>query len=61
MPKDQSLAIYDIIKERGGVVEYKEYEGEGHGQLRRAETRQDAIERERLFYERVLGTAAAEV
>lgn len=47
--------IYDTIKERGGVVEYKEYEGEGHGGLRRAETRQDAIERELLFYEQVLG------
>lgn len=35
-------------------MEYKEYEGEGHG-WRKEETIQDALERERAFYERILG------
>lgn len=54
MLKEQSLAIYENIQRRGGVVEYKEYEGEGHGGWS-AETSRDAIERENLFYERILG------
>jgi len=41
------------IKERGGRVEYKLYEGEGHG-WRQAKNIVDALEREMRFYEKVL-------
>ncbi|CAA7263866.1 unnamed protein product [Cyclocybe aegerita] len=54
VPKDQAESIYKIIKERGGVVEYKLYPGEGHGWRQEANMR-DAYERELAFYERVLG------
>ena len=49
VPKEQSIKIYKAILDRGGVVEYKEYEGEGHG-WRKADTIRDAIEREIKFY-----------
>ncbi|KAF9466810.1 alpha/beta-hydrolase [Collybia nuda] len=52
--KEQSEMIYDSIKARGGVVEYKMYEGEGHG-WRQEKNIKDALERELGFYERVLG------
>ncbi|KAF9005454.1 Alpha/Beta hydrolase protein [Cyathus striatus] len=54
VPKEQSEEIYESIKSRGGVVEYKLYSGEGHG-WRRDETMCDALEREIGFYERILG------
>ncbi|PPQ68180.1 hypothetical protein CVT24_005066 [Panaeolus cyanescens] len=54
VPKDQAETIYKSIKERGGVVEYKLYPGEGHGWRQEANMR-DAYERELGFYERVLG------
>ncbi|KAF9475580.1 alpha/beta-hydrolase [Pholiota conissans] len=54
VPKDQSEAIYKIIQDRGGVVEYKLYAGEGHGWRQEPNIR-DAYERELAFYERVLG------
>ena len=41
----------DIILEKGGVVEYKLYEGEGHG-WRQDKNIKDALERELDFYER---------
>ena len=53
VPKEQAELIYDNIKRRGGVVEYKLYPGEGHG-FRREETMRDAYERELAFYERIL-------
>ena len=49
VPKEQSIKIYKAILDHGGVVEYKEYEGEGHG-WRKADTIRDAIEREIKFY-----------
>ncbi|KAF4622355.1 hypothetical protein D9613_009516 [Agrocybe pediades] len=54
VPKDQAEVIYNNIRKRGGVVEYKLYPGEGHG-WRRDETMRDALERELGFYERILG------
>ena len=53
VPKEQAEAIYDNIKGRGGVVEYKLYLGEGHG-FRKEENMRDALERELAFYERIL-------
>lgn len=53
--KEQSEIIYDSIKARGGVVEYKMYKGEGHG-WRQEKNIKDALERELGFYEKVLGT-----
>ncbi|KAF9552486.1 alpha/beta-hydrolase [Agrocybe pediades] len=57
VPKGQAEAIYNSIRDRGGVVEYKLYDGEGHG-WRREETMRDALEREVGFYQRVLGLQA---
>lgn len=54
VPKEQAEAIYESIKGRGGVVEYKLYPGEGHG-FRMKETQCDALERELAFYQRALG------
>ncbi|KAJ7074651.1 Alpha/Beta hydrolase protein [Mycena amicta] len=53
VPKEQAEVIYESIKRRGGVVEYKLYPDEGHG-FRKEETLIDALEREIAFYERVL-------
>jgi dipeptidyl aminopeptidase/acylaminoacyl peptidase len=53
VPKEQAEAIYENIKRRGGVVEYKLYPGEGHG-WRKEENMCDACERELAFYERTL-------
>ncbi|KAJ3842541.1 Alpha/Beta hydrolase protein [Lentinula raphanica] len=54
VPKAQAEKVYESIKKRGGVVEYKLYPGEGHG-FRMKETQRDALERELDFYERALG------
>ncbi|KAL0581324.1 hypothetical protein V5O48_000700 [Marasmius crinis-equi] len=54
VPKGQAEAMYNSIKERGGVVEYQLYEGEGHG-FRQKDHQKDALERELGFYEKVLG------
>ncbi|KAF4622582.1 hypothetical protein D9613_009499 [Agrocybe pediades] len=51
---DHAEVIYESIRKRGGLVEYKLYPGEGHG-FRKEETSRDALERELAFYERVLG------
>ena len=51
--KELPEEIYHNIKQRGGVVEYKLYPGEGHG-FRREENIRDACERELAFYERIL-------
>ncbi|KIK54773.1 hypothetical protein GYMLUDRAFT_264477 [Collybiopsis luxurians FD-317 M1] len=54
VPKEQAEILYESVKKRGGIVEYKLYPGEGHG-LRMKETLCDAFEREFEFYQRVLG------
>ena len=47
-----SREIVRLLDERGIKYEYKEYEGEGHGFLKR-ETRIDALNRESQFYREV--------
>jgi len=54
VPKGQAEVIYKTIRDRGGVVEYKLYPGEGHG-WRQEANMCDAYERELGFYERILG------
>ncbi|KAF8829930.1 hypothetical protein HHX47_DHR2000250 [Lentinula edodes] len=54
VPKEQAEVVYNSIKNRGGVVEYKLYPGEGHG-FRMKESQCDAFERELDFYQRALG------
>jgi len=53
VPKEQAEAIFQSIRRRGGVVEYKLYPGEGHG-WRKGENMIDALERELAFYETML-------
>jgi dipeptidyl aminopeptidase/acylaminoacyl peptidase len=53
VPKEQAEVIVKSIRDRGGYVEYKLYEGEGHG-WRQAKNIVDALERELAFYENVL-------
>jgi dipeptidyl aminopeptidase/acylaminoacyl peptidase len=53
VPKEQAEVIVKSIKDRGGHVEYKLYEGEGHG-WRQGKNIADALEREIRFYEDVL-------
>jgi dipeptidyl aminopeptidase/acylaminoacyl peptidase len=43
-PKSESQQVVDAIKKRGGVVEYKVYENEGHG-FARVENQIDAYQR----------------
>ncbi|RDB21912.1 Dipeptidyl aminopeptidase BIII [Hypsizygus marmoreus] len=54
VPKEQAELIYDSVKSRGGVVEYKLYAGEGHG-WRQEQNIRDSLERELKFYEEVFG------
>ncbi|KAG5641712.1 hypothetical protein DXG03_004399 [Asterophora parasitica] len=54
VPKEQAELIYNSVKSRGGIVEYKLYEGEGHG-WRQEKNIKDALEREIGFYRGVLG------
>lgn len=51
VPKEQAEAIVKSIEQRGGIVEYKLYPGEGHG-FRQEQNIKDALEREIAFYER---------
>ena len=53
VPKKQSEEIYENIKARGGVFEYKLYAGEGHG-FRIEDNMRDALERELAFYKGIL-------
>jgi len=53
VPANQAEKIVNAIKETNGVVEYKLYEGEGHG-WRGASAVKDSMDREREFYERIL-------
>ena len=43
-PKSEAQQVVDAIKKRGGVVEYKVYENEGHG-FARVENQIDAYKR----------------
>jgi dipeptidyl aminopeptidase/acylaminoacyl peptidase len=43
-PKSETLQVVDAIKKRGGTVEYKIYENEGHG-FARVENQIDAYKR----------------
>jgi dipeptidyl aminopeptidase/acylaminoacyl peptidase len=54
VPKEQAELIYEKLKAKGGVVEYKLYPGEGHGWRQEVHLK-DSLEREIGFYERVLG------
>jgi dipeptidyl aminopeptidase/acylaminoacyl peptidase len=47
-PKTESQQVVDAIKKRGGVVEYKVYENEGHG-FARVENQIDAYQRVASF------------
>ncbi|TFK23359.1 alpha/beta-hydrolase [Coprinopsis marcescibilis] len=58
VPKEQAELIYDSIKAKGGLVEYKLYDGEGHG-WRKEENLRDSLDRELDFYGRVLGITRA--
>ncbi|KZP22880.1 alpha/beta-hydrolase [Athelia psychrophila] len=53
VPKLQSDMIVESIERRGGHVQYKLFEGEGHG-FRKAENIRDALETELGFYAKVL-------
>ena len=54
VPKEQADILYEGLKSRGKVVEYKIYPGEGHG-WRQEQNIKDALEREITFYGGVLG------
>jgi dipeptidyl aminopeptidase/acylaminoacyl peptidase len=43
-PKEEAQQVFDAVKKRGGVVEYKVYENEGHG-FARVENQIDAYKR----------------
>jgi len=43
-PKSEAQQVVDAIKKRGGVVDYKVYENEGHG-LSRVDNQIDAYKR----------------
>lgn len=57
VPKSQSDLIYNSIHDRGGVVEYQVYPGEGHG-FKMAQHIKDATDRELAFYRRILNVGA---
>lgn len=54
VPPDQSMRIFESLRDRGVPVAMLTFDGEGHG-LRKAETRARALEAELYFYGRVLG------
>jgi dipeptidyl aminopeptidase/acylaminoacyl peptidase len=43
-PKEEAQQVVDAVKKRGGTVDYKVYENEGHG-FARVENQIDAYER----------------
>lgn len=53
VPPEQSEKIVDTIKEHGGTVGYRLFEGEGHG-WRRSETIKEAVELEHDWYDKHL-------
>jgi len=53
VPKEQAELIVEKVKEKGGVIDYKLYEGEGHG-WRQEKNIKDALEAELGFYSKVL-------
>jgi dipeptidyl aminopeptidase/acylaminoacyl peptidase len=50
----QSQTMVEALRARGIPVEYRAYEGEGHG-FRRKDTVQDSLEAELAFYGRIFG------
>ncbi|KAJ6632474.1 alpha/beta-hydrolase [Mycena sp. CBHHK59/15] len=54
VPKSQAEGMVESIRQRGGMVEYKLYSGEGHGWARN-DTMEDALRSEIQFYNSVLG------
>lgn len=52
MPPNQAELIVDAIRNNGGVVEYKLFEGEGHG-FRQAVNIRAAYNAELSFYKSV--------
>ena len=54
VPKEQSITIAEALRAKGQPVEYREFEGEGHG-FRRADTIISSLELELDFYQRLLG------
>src|SRR5260221_4899218 len=48
-PKEESQQVVDAVKKRGGTVEYKVYENEGHG-FARVENQIDAYQREAVAF-----------
>lgn len=57
VPPAQAEAIVRSIEARGGKVEYRLFEGEGHG-WRKAETIKKALEEEIAFYTKTLNIGA---
>ncbi len=57
VPKDQSLAIANALRQRQVLVDYHEFKGEGHG-FRRSETIRICLESELAFYLSVLSKGA---
>lgn len=54
VPPAQSEAIVEAVKSQRGRVEYRLFEGEGHG-WRKTKTIELAVEQELAFYQEVLG------
>lgn len=54
VPPTQAEAIVEAVRSQGGRVEYRLFEGEGHG-WRKTKTIELAIEQELAFYQEVLG------
>lgn len=57
VPPAQAEDMVNVIKDRGGDVEYVIFDGEGHG-WRQAVNMATALETEIKFYERILMISA---
>jgi dipeptidyl aminopeptidase/acylaminoacyl peptidase len=57
VPRAESDLVVQALRGRGHPVEYRVYEGEGHGFMRRA-NRIDALERTVAFFVHWLGEPA---
>jgi dipeptidyl aminopeptidase/acylaminoacyl peptidase len=53
VPKEQAELIVEGVKNKGGVIDYVLYEGEGHG-WRQEKNIRNALETELAFYKKVL-------
>lgn len=54
VPQNQTELIVETVRKNGSRIDFKLYEGEGHG-WRRSDTITDALERELAFYRDVFG------